>query len=115
MHIIKNHGYLKSKSLRAYHYACGSDDDDDDDDDDVLGSGKNHKDAASVRATHPIPGACAIYYFEVKVISKGRDGQVPPNINSFNLQCCISSSIQVDTQLLSLEMPSSFVLKHTCN
>lgn|SRR6218665_1899536 len=112
MHIIKNHCYLKSKSLSAYHYAYSSDDDDDDV---LLGSGKNHKDAASVRATHPIPGACAIYYFEVKVISKGRDGQVPPNINSFNLQCCISSSIQVDTQLLSLEMPSSFVLKHTCN
>ena len=40
----------------------------------VLGIGKNHKDAASVRATHPIPAACGIYYFEVKVISKGREG-----------------------------------------
>uniref|UniRef100_A0A8C5A343 RAN binding protein 10 n=2 Tax=Gadus morhua TaxID=8049 RepID=A0A8C5A343_GADMO len=38
------------------------------------GHGKNHKDAASVRATHPIPAACGIYYFEVKIISKGRDG-----------------------------------------
>ncbi|OQR73126.1 ran-binding protein 9-like [Tropilaelaps mercedesae] len=38
------------------------------------GSGKNHKDAASVRATHPIPTACGIYYFEVKIVSKGRDG-----------------------------------------
>ncbi|KAK7483031.1 hypothetical protein BaRGS_00025694 [Batillaria attramentaria] len=38
------------------------------------GVGKNHKDAASVRATHPIPAACGIYYFEVKIISKGRDG-----------------------------------------
>ncbi|XP_065516996.1 ran-binding protein 10-like [Lathamus discolor] len=38
------------------------------------GHGKNHKDAASVRATHPIPTACGIYYFEVKIISKGRDG-----------------------------------------
>uniref|UniRef100_A0A8C0ZBJ0 RAN binding protein 10 n=6 Tax=Passeriformes TaxID=9126 RepID=A0A8C0ZBJ0_CYACU len=36
--------------------------------------GKNHKDAASVRATHPIPAACGIYYFEVKIVSKGRDG-----------------------------------------
>lgn len=41
-----------------------------------LGSGKNQKDAASVRATYPIPTACGIYYFEVKVISKGRDGLV---------------------------------------
>ncbi|KAJ8302493.1 LOW QUALITY PROTEIN: hypothetical protein KUTeg_018889 [Tegillarca granosa] len=38
------------------------------------GVGKTHKDAASVRALHPIPAACGIYYFEVKVISKGRDG-----------------------------------------
>lgn len=38
------------------------------------GVGKNHKDAASVRATHPIPSSCGIYYFEVKIISKGRDG-----------------------------------------
>ncbi|XP_022691543.1 ran-binding protein 9-like isoform X1 [Varroa jacobsoni] len=38
------------------------------------GTGKNHKDAASVRATHPIPAACGIYYFEVKIVSKGRDG-----------------------------------------
>ncbi|GFN79194.1 ran-binding protein 10 [Plakobranchus ocellatus] len=38
------------------------------------GVGKSHKDAASVRATYPIPAACGIYYFEVKIISKGRDG-----------------------------------------
>uniref|UniRef100_A0A803XLS0 Uncharacterized protein n=1 Tax=Meleagris gallopavo TaxID=9103 RepID=A0A803XLS0_MELGA len=38
--------------------------------------GKNHKDAASVRATHPIPAACGIYYFEVKIVSKGRDGGI---------------------------------------
>ncbi|KAK3589290.1 hypothetical protein CHS0354_026941 [Potamilus streckersoni] len=38
------------------------------------GVGKTHKDAASVRATHPIPASCGIYYFEVKIISKGRDG-----------------------------------------
>uniref|UniRef100_A0A8C7LTQ0 RAN binding protein 10 n=1 Tax=Oncorhynchus mykiss TaxID=8022 RepID=A0A8C7LTQ0_ONCMY len=37
------------------------------------GHGKNHKDAASVRATHPIPAACGIYYFEVKIVSKGLD------------------------------------------
>lgn len=40
----------------------------------LAGHGKNHKDAASVRATHPIPAACGIYYFEVKIVSKGRDG-----------------------------------------
>jgi len=39
-----------------------------------IGHGKTHKDAASVRATHPIPAACGLYYFEVKIVSKGRDG-----------------------------------------
>lgn len=38
------------------------------------GVGKGHRDAAAVRATHPIPAACLLYYFEIKVISKGRDG-----------------------------------------
>lgn len=38
------------------------------------GIGKIPKDAASVRSTHPIPASCGIYYFEVKIISKGRDG-----------------------------------------
>ena len=38
------------------------------------GHGKTHKDAASVRATHSIPAACGLYYFEVKIVSKGRDG-----------------------------------------
>jgi len=38
------------------------------------GHGKNHKDASSVRATYPIPASCGLYYFEVKIVSKGRDG-----------------------------------------
>lgn len=38
------------------------------------GPGKTHKDAASVRTDYPIPASCGIYYFEVKIISKGRDG-----------------------------------------
>ncbi|XP_037085416.1 ran-binding protein 9-like [Pollicipes pollicipes] len=38
------------------------------------GNGKTNKDAASVRASHPIPPACGLYYFEVKIVSKGRDG-----------------------------------------
>lgn len=40
------------------------------------GVGKTHKDAASARALHPIPAACGLYYFEIKVISKGRDGYI---------------------------------------
>ncbi|XP_033125383.1 ran-binding protein 9-like [Anneissia japonica] len=38
------------------------------------GKGKPHKEAAAVKATHVIPASCGIYYFEVKIISKGRDG-----------------------------------------
>ncbi|XP_064398306.1 ran-binding protein 10-like isoform X2 [Halichondria panicea] len=46
------------------------------------GSGKNHKDAASVRVSHPIPAACGVYYFEVKIISKGRDGYIGIGLSS---------------------------------
>ncbi|XP_054164353.1 ran-binding protein 9-like [Oppia nitens] len=38
------------------------------------GVGKGHKDAAAVRATHSIPSGCLLYYYEIKIISKGRDG-----------------------------------------
>ena len=38
------------------------------------GHGKTHKDASAVRATHPIPASCGVYYFEVRIVSKGRDG-----------------------------------------
>jgi len=38
------------------------------------GHGKTHKDASSVRVTHPIPASCGLYYFEVRIVSKGRDG-----------------------------------------
>ena len=38
------------------------------------GIGKNHKDAASVRAEKPIPQSCLLYYYEIKVVNKGRDG-----------------------------------------
>ncbi|XP_054737273.1 ran-binding protein 9 isoform X2 [Anastrepha obliqua] len=38
------------------------------------GVGNKHNDAASVRTAHPIPAACGLYYFEVKIISKGKNG-----------------------------------------
>jgi hypothetical protein len=38
------------------------------------GAGKNDQDACAVRGNHPIPTICGVYYFEVEVISKGRDG-----------------------------------------
>ncbi|CAB4014161.1 Ran-binding 9 [Paramuricea clavata] len=38
------------------------------------GVGRTHKDAAAVRTSHSIPASCGLYYFEIKIISKGRDG-----------------------------------------
>lgn len=38
------------------------------------GVGKSHKDAAAIRASNSIPRSCLLYYYEVKIISKGRDG-----------------------------------------
>ncbi|VDO94955.1 unnamed protein product [Soboliphyme baturini] len=33
-----------------------------------LRAGKTHKDAAAVRSNYPIPCACGLYYFEVKIL-----------------------------------------------
>jgi hypothetical protein len=40
------------------------------------GSQKTHDEAAAVRADSPMPRQCGIYYYEVTVISKGKDGYV---------------------------------------
>lgn len=40
------------------------------------GSGKNSKDTASVRANHSVPPNSGVYYYEVKIVSKGRDGYI---------------------------------------
>jgi hypothetical protein len=38
------------------------------------GSQKTHDEAAAVRADFPMPRQCGIYYYEITVISKGKDG-----------------------------------------
>jgi hypothetical protein len=38
------------------------------------GMSKTHDEAAAVRADHPMPRECGIYYYEVTVASKGKDG-----------------------------------------
>lgn len=38
------------------------------------GVGKSDSDAGTVRANYPISPSCGIFYFEIRVISKGRDG-----------------------------------------
>eukprot|EP00004_Rigifila_ramosa_P008436 TRINITY_DN1967_c0_g1_i1.p1 TRINITY_DN1967_c0_g1~~TRINITY_DN1967_c0_g1_i1.p1 ORF type:complete len:374 (-),score=50.63 TRINITY_DN1967_c0_g1_i1:209-1330(-) len=40
------------------------------------GLGKSDSDAAAIRANRPIPASCGIFYFEIKIISKGRDGYI---------------------------------------
>ncbi|KAJ3335878.1 hypothetical protein HDU93_004191 [Gonapodya sp. JEL0774] len=40
------------------------------------GAGKSDGDAASVRANAPMPPQAGIFYFEVDVLSKGRDGHI---------------------------------------
>ena len=47
------------------------------------GHNKAHqKDAASVRSNNPIPKSCGIYYFEIKIVSKGRDGYIGIGLSS---------------------------------
>jgi hypothetical protein len=33
-------------------------------------------DAACIRANYPVPYQCGIFYYEVEIISKGRDGYI---------------------------------------
>lgn len=41
-----------------------------------VGPGDDDKDAASVRTDHPVPFDVSLYYYEVQVVNKGRDGFV---------------------------------------
>ncbi|CAM0138250.1 unnamed protein product [Umbelopsis sp. WA50703] len=41
-----------------------------------VGVGKDDTDAASVRANFPMRSQCGIFYFEVEIVSKGRDGYI---------------------------------------
>eukprot|EP00051_Salpingoeca_urceolata_P001624 m.42554 g.42554 ORF g.42554 m.42554 type:complete len:413 (+) comp11555_c0_seq3:227-1465(+) len=41
-----------------------------------LGTGETDKDAAAVRANHPLSASSGLGYFEIKIISKGRDGYI---------------------------------------
>lgn len=41
-----------------------------------LGQGKSDNDAGTVRANSSISAACGIFYYEIRVLNKGRDGYV---------------------------------------
>ena len=38
------------------------------------GTGKDDTEAAAVRADRSIPPSCGLFYFEIYLVSKGRDG-----------------------------------------
>jgi len=38
------------------------------------GPGSDDRDAAAVRTNHPVPSRCPIFYYEVEIVNKGRDG-----------------------------------------
>jgi hypothetical protein len=68
------------------------------------------KDASSVRATHPIPASCGLYYFEVKIVSKGRDGYMgvglsahDVNMNRYKNPCAVlrTGTVRIVTFCLS--------------
>ncbi|KAJ3090683.1 hypothetical protein HK102_002952 [Quaeritorhiza haematococci] len=40
------------------------------------GTGNKDADAAAVRANYPIPPQCGVFYYEVDIVSKGRDGYI---------------------------------------
>lgn len=42
----------------------------------MAGPADEDKDAASVRADHPVPFDVSLYYYEVQVVNKGRHGFV---------------------------------------
>jgi hypothetical protein len=46
----------------------------------VTGSGKADSDAGAIRSDNPAPESAHLYYFEVTIISKGRDGCVTVSI-----------------------------------
>ena len=49
----------------------------------LTGPGDEDKDAASVRADHPIPADVSLYYYEVQVIDRGRDGFVGKQLHTY--------------------------------
>ena len=40
----------------------------------IVGTGKSDHDAGTVRANYPITPSCGIFYYEIRVLDKGRDG-----------------------------------------
>eukprot|EP00871_Galdieria_phlegrea_P004101 jgi/Galph1/4692/GphlegSOOS_G3390.1 len=49
------------------------------------GPGKRNEDAAAARTTFPVPNSCAIFYFEIRILSAGRDGFIGIGLSGPNI------------------------------
>ncbi|GJQ08605.1 hypothetical protein GpartN1_g396.t1 [Galdieria partita] len=49
------------------------------------GPGKRNEDAAAARTLFPVPSCCALFYFEIKVVSAGRDGFIGIGLSAANV------------------------------
>ncbi len=50
------------------------------------------KDAANVRSDAPVPPECPVYYWEVEILSQGREGFIGKCLPSGCLQCLKTES-----------------------
>jgi hypothetical protein len=50
------------------------------------GTGKSDHDAGTVRANYPITPSCGIFYYEIRVLDKGRDGYIGVGVCTANMQ-----------------------------
>lgn len=80
----------------------------------MAGPGDEDKDAASVRADCPVPFDVSLYYFEVQVVNKGRDGFVGAyyllqlfQIPSRAEQLCVPGKIAPKPAITVLSMNAS--------
>jgi len=45
--------------------------------------GESDEDSAAIRTNHPIPSQCVLFYFEVEIIDKGKNGYVIISLDFF--------------------------------
>lgn len=80
----------------------------------MQGVGKSHNDAASVRTTCHIPASCGLYYFEVRIISKGRDGYMGIGLTASSAQSFKMNRLpgkQIHISLAFRELISCLIIK----
>ncbi len=49
----------------------------------IQGLGESDEDSAAIRTNHPIPSQCVLFYFEVEIIDKGKNGYVIISLDFF--------------------------------